>query len=143
VNVASASPALIPALASLEVVTLLTKAMSAVNASAVAGGALPGPVGGYCDRFERAGYCVKHICYKPRLVITPTPRYLPRPVITPTPCFAESTNPDKPMCPIAPGPLPWWKLLPWQTPAAPAPIVKVISRPPDMLTRGTMIDFFC
>lgn len=137
------SAAVISALASLEVVTLLTKAMTAVNASGVPGG-LPGP-NGACDSYcgERAGYVTKRICYAPRQIIHPTPRYLPRPVITPTPCFEDATNPDKPMCPIAPGPLPWWKLLPWQKPAPAAPIVKIVVRPPDMLTRGTMIDFFC
>jgi hypothetical protein len=143
-----AAAALIPALAQLEVVTLLTQAMTAVNASANCGG-LPGPLPERdlcCE--PRAGYCVaQHVCYAPRHVIHPTPRYLPRPVIHPTPLVEPDDSPvpcnPLPMCPIAAGPQPPWKTLPWQDPVPPAPIIKIVVRQPDMLTRGTMIDFFC
>src|SRR5438128_2501807 len=88
--------------------------------------------------------------FEPRPVIHPTPRFEPRPVAHPTPRFeprpierASKTCPDGllPACsaPCAPehprigkSPIqPPWKVLPWEKPLPPAPVVKVVIRRPD------------
>jgi hypothetical protein len=84
--------------------------------------------------------------YLPRQIIHPTPRYLPRPVVHPFP----RVEPSHPLPPcstartphITAGPQPPWKILPWQEPPKPASVIKVTVRPPDMLTKGTLIDLF-
>lgn len=84
--------------------------------------------------------------YLPRPVLHPTPRYLPRPVIHPQP-RVEPPCPAPP-CPkasvphITAGPPPPWKILPWQEPATVPNVIKIIMRPPDMVTKGNLIDLF-
>jgi hypothetical protein len=84
--------------------------------------------------------------YLPREIIHPTPRYLPRPVLHPFPRVEPSAPP--PPYPtartphIAAGPQPPWKTMPWQEPSKPPSVIKMVVRPPDMLTKGTLIDLF-
>ncbi len=85
--------------------------------------------------------------YLPRPVLHPTPRYLPRPVIHPRPrveppCCAPPPCPKASVPHIAAGPQPPWKILPWQEPAAAPNVIKITVRPPDMLTKGNLIDLF-
>jgi hypothetical protein len=87
--------------------------------------------------------------YEPRRHIHPTPRYEPRPVIHPSPriapggdcCVPCEPTPELPdgRCPIQPP----WKVRPWD---APVPIkleVKVVVVRPDIVSKGSLIDFFC
>jgi hypothetical protein len=156
----STNPALIVAAMQLDLVQLLRAAM---NGGVDPGGPHVGPIGGIgtgggeaccgpcgpCDTFEKA-------CSRP--VLCPEPRYLPRPVIRPTPYYAPvpwptRLNPGMPKswgnqeCAEAPSieqaPQPPWKVLPWQEPAKIPPKIKVVIQQPDILRRGTLIDFFC
>jgi hypothetical protein len=95
-------------------------------------------------------YCPRTITpeprYLPRQVLHPTPRYLPRPVLHPSPRVEPSPLP--PPIPrasvphITAGPPPPWKILPWQEPPRPLNVIKMVVRPPDMLTKGMLIDLF-
>ncbi|MGD0139216.1 MAG: hypothetical protein ABSD28_10085 [Tepidisphaeraceae bacterium] len=84
--------------------------------------------------------------YLPRPVLHPTPRYLPRPVIHPQPRVEPPCS--SPPCPkssvphITAGPQPPWKILPWQEPAAAPNVIKIIMRPPDIVTKGNLLDLF-
>lgn len=84
--------------------------------------------------------------FLPRQVIHPTPRYLPRPVLHPTPRYAPVAPPAPHSSAHTPhitaGPQPPWKIMPWQEPAKPPSVIKVIVQPPDMLTKGTLLDLF-
>ncbi len=89
----------------------------------------------------------------PRPTVTPSPRFDPRPVHRPEPRFAPGEclcPPSDPLpapdgdgdggrCPIEPP----WKVRPWE---APVPIkleVKVVTVRPDIVHKGSLIDFFC
>jgi hypothetical protein len=95
-------------------------------------------------------YCSRRITpeprYLPREILHPTPRYLPRPVLHPSPRVEPLPLPlpsPKASVPhITAGPPPPWKILPWQEPPRPLNVIKMIVRPPDMLTKGTLIDLF-
>lgn len=90
--------------------------------------------------------------YERRPVIHPTARYLPRPVIHPEPRVEQKllachcTPPAEPVVvekvasetPVQPP----WKSLPWKIPAQPAPKVKVARYHPDIIHKGTLLDFF-
>jgi len=97
-----------------------------------------------CDR-----YCpgpIRHEPYYcPRPVVHPTPRYLPRPVIHPTPryepCPPVKRSHSSPPT-LTPPPPPPWKTLPWQEPAVPPNVIKVMVRPPDIAGKGMLIDLF-
>jgi hypothetical protein len=113
------------------------------------------------DRSSQRGCaCGPADCYEPRQVIHPTPRYEPRPVIHPTPRY-EPRCVERPLkaCPdldlssapcappqvthIAKSPIqPPWKTLPWENPAPPAKVVKIIVRRPDNFSKGSIIDCF-
>jgi hypothetical protein len=100
------------------------------------------PIDSYCPRPA----LTPEPRYLPRQVIHPTPRYLPRPVLHPTPRTEPSPLPppnlkaDVPH--ITAGPQPPWKIQPWQEPPRPPDVIKVVVRPPDMLTKGSLIDLF-
>jgi hypothetical protein len=91
-------------------------------------------------------------------VLHPTPRYLPRPVIRPQPYYAPVPWPTREAPGVAKSwgsheaaaapsmeqaPTPPWKVLPWPEPVKIAPKIKIVIREPDILRRGTLIDFFC
>lgn len=79
----------------------------------------------------------------PRPTHTPTPRFEPRPVIHPAPVEAPPT-------PLAPEPVrqskspiePPWKILPWHNPPPLPPKIKLFLKPPDVLSKGTVLDVF-
>jgi hypothetical protein len=154
VQIGSATnPALIIAASQLAVVNSILRAMN--------GGQLPtlsvGPIAGPGSEPGACGCPPPDCspCYLPRPVLHPTPRYLPRPVIHPTPYYPQAPFAPLPPLPpdtchhpvtspkITPGPQPPWKILPWQEPAKIAPKIKVVIRQPDIIRRGTLIDFFC
>ena len=84
--------------------------------------------------------------YLPRPVLHPTPRYLPRPVLHPTPRVEPADYlppaPSARVPHIIAGPQPPWDIQPWQEPAVPPNVIKVIVRPSDTVTKGTLIDLF-
>ncbi|HEY1921329.1 MAG TPA: hypothetical protein VGG44_01080 [Tepidisphaeraceae bacterium] len=137
----TSSVALIAAALQLKLVESVLRAIQAPNPLAP-GGSL-GKSEHCCDQFC-PGTLRPEPRYLPRHVIVPTPRYLPRHVIQPTPrievdCLprTESKAPN-----ITPGPVPPWKVLPWQEPAQPANVIKIIIRQPDMVGKGNLIDLF-
>ena len=87
---------------------------------------------------------------EPRQRITPTPHFEPRPVHRPDPALGPRDH----LCPPPATPLPEdpggtspieppWKVRPWE---APVPIkleVKVVQLRPDIVHKGSLIDFFC
>jgi len=117
----------------------------AQTAASLPSNPVPLEVDGYGLRREAIG---SELCYLPRQVIHPTPRYLPRPVLHPTPRVESSPATVAPPCPkacvphIIAGPQPPWKMQPWQEPRPPADVIKMIVRPPDIVTKGTLIDLF-
>jgi hypothetical protein len=150
-SISASAPALIIATAKLAVVDDLLRAMNNGQLPTLSVGPLGGPGSGP-DTYCPSGYtdCSPH--YAPRPVIHPTPRYLPRPVIHPTPFYSPvpqfcppPTKPDPTgdQAPVAAGPQAPWKSLPWQQPAKIPPMIKVVQRQPDIIRRGTLIDFFC
>ena len=87
--------------------------------------------------------------FEPRPVIHPTPRFEPRlvihprPRVEPLPCACEPPHepemPARSKSPIEPP----WKVLPWeQPPGQPAPKVKLAIYRPDVVSKGSLIDFF-
>jgi hypothetical protein len=97
----------------------------------------------------------------PRFQFTPTPRFEPRRVYHPQPAFDRRDTihiqprvvddlPPPPKAPLEPempsrlkSPIqPPWKILPWKTPVPPQPQIKVIQRRPDIVNKGSLIDFF-
>jgi len=86
---------------------------------------------------------------EPRRHIHPTPRYEPRPVIHPRPRIAPTEEccppcepaPEPPdgRCPIQPP----WKVRPWEAPVPMKLEVKVVVIRPDIVSKGSLIDFFC
>jgi hypothetical protein len=95
-------------------------------------------------------YCPRTITpeprYLPREVLHPTPRYLPRPVLHPSPRVEPlplpAPSPKASVPHITAGPPPPWKIPLWQEPSRPLNVIKVIVHPPDMLTKGMLIDLF-
>jgi len=86
---------------------------------------------------------------EPRRHITPTPHFEPRPVYHPEPKFAPGEDfcpPSSPLpedpggrCPIEPP----WKVRPWEQPVPIKLEVKVVVVRPDIVSKGSLIDFFC
>jgi hypothetical protein len=87
---------------------------------------------------------------EPRKVVHPTPYFEPRPVHHPEPKFA----PHEDLFPPSTSPLPEdpgskcviqppWKVRPWETPVPTKLEVKVVQLRPDIVHKGTLIDFFC
>lgn len=83
---------------------------------------------------------------EPRRVIHPQARIEPRPVIhvpsrvieQPSATPTEPEQPSRLRSPIQPP----WKILPWQTPIPPRPKIKVVLHRPDIISKGSLIDFF-
>jgi hypothetical protein len=92
--------------------------------------------------------------YEPRPHIHPEPRFEPRPVIRPAP--RVETSPPILACPrpcepieVNPVPVPHpspiqppWRVLPWQVPVPPRPVLKVVMRRPEIVRRGQLLDVF-
>ncbi len=86
---------------------------------------------------------------EPRRHITPTPHFEPRPIYHPEPKFAPGEDfypPSSPLpedpggrCPIEPP----WKVRPWEQPVPIKWEVKVVVVRPDIVSKGSLIDFFC
>lgn len=99
-------------------------------------------------RFEQRPVVHPTPRFEPRPVVHPTPRFEPRPVIHPRPRVeplpAVCEPPHEPEMPVrSKSPLePPWKLLPWETPPQPAPKVKLAIYRPDVVSKGSLIDFF-
>jgi hypothetical protein len=144
---------LITATADLRVVSLLRDAIR--TADLHSGKRLPiAEIGPAPNTIERRFRVQPETEILPRKRIEPMPRIEPRRVIRPAdrfePCGEKLVPvpiPD-PSCPCKPrfkSPIqPPWKVLPWQAPAAvrPAPRIKVVVRPPDIVHKGSLIDFF-
>lgn len=137
---------LIVALSDLKVVQLLTSGMSAVNG---AGSGSVGPLGNINSRQiapRRQVHPTPH--FNPRPVVDPTPRFDPRPVIHVQPQLVEKPVPSP--APVEPekacrfkSPLdPPWKILPSEMPVEPAPKIKVNIVRPDIVNKGSLIDFY-
>jgi hypothetical protein len=84
---------------------------------------------------------------EPRQRIEPAPRFEPRPVVERAPAAEACSLPPSPdrcraacysKTPIEPP----WKVLPWENPSQPAPKVKVVICRPDIVSKGSLIDFF-
>jgi hypothetical protein len=88
---------------------------------------------------------------EPRQHIHPTPYFEPRPVYHPTPRYGPRE------CPCVPPPCdplpkddtgrcriqPPWKVRPWEAPMPMKREVKVVVVRPDIVSKGSLIDFFC
>jgi hypothetical protein len=144
VSALSSSASLIVALAGLSEVQSVINAIRTADLTSAAA-RLP-TVAGPCDTYCPCPTLARQPCYLPRRVIHPTPRYLPRPVLHPTPRVEPNVSPPPHPTARTPhitaGPQPPWKIMPWQEPAKPASVIKVCVRPPDMLTKGNLIDLF-
>ncbi|MCC6421930.1 MAG: hypothetical protein IT447_00445 [Phycisphaerales bacterium] len=83
---------------------------------------------------------------EPRMVYHPTPRIEPRLVYHPTPDTAPAPPPAAPLpppCkPFSPIPPVWKKLPPIHHEQSAGPKIKVVHRPPDIIHKGSLIDFF-
>jgi hypothetical protein len=125
----------------LKLVRLLREAMRGADAAAG-----KGPLG--TARRVLARRVEPEPRIEPRHVIRPEPRFEPRPVVHPEPKLpaapaptAPPLEPEKP-CKTESPIRPPWKVLPWQTPVQPAPKVKLIIRRPDIVSKGSLLDFF-
>jgi hypothetical protein len=102
------------------------------------------------DRFDREPL------FEPRRVYHPEPRFAPRPADVATEAAAgtnENTTPPSQVevfctcCvtakPEVESPLaPPWRQPIWTTPISPAPRVKIVKIQPDIINKGSLIDFF-
>lgn len=131
----------------LQLVRLLRGAMAAADAGASSG---------------HGGTLTAAARFEPRRQIHPTPQFLPRPVLHPTPRFEARAvyhpaprfqtqaafNADAPieLLPKEPASAallpPPWRIQPWQQPAPLRPVVKVHITRPDIVTKGSLLDFF-
>ncbi len=86
---------------------------------------------------------------EPRRHITPTPHFEPRPIYHPEPKYAPADCFCLPATPLAEEPngkspiQPPWKVRPWETPVPIKLEVKVVQLRPDIVHKGSLIDFFC
>ena len=87
---------------------------------------------------------------EPRRHIEPTPHFEPRPVHHPEPTFAPRDVLAPPSCtplPEDPGGKcaiePPWKVRPWEQSVPIKREVKVVVVRPDIVSKGSLIDFFC
>lgn len=136
----------------LELVKLLRGAILAAD---IAGGKF-GPAGmaggaGPSATFEPRPRIHPEPQILPRRRVHPTPRIEPRRVIHPTPrialqcveasCTDAACSPE--ISPPCPSPIqPPWKVLVWQTPVPPRPILKVVRYKTDISHKGLMLDVF-
>ncbi len=144
----SSSIDVIVAALGLSEVSLLVKAMRAVDASAPPINP-DGASGSSCA--NRCGEPAAR--YEPGLVFHPSPRYEPREVFHPEPRIERSGHRGtaRPIVvveqvveknPATLPPQPPWKTLPWENPAQIAPKVKVAIYRPDINRRGLLLDCF-
>ena len=134
----------------LKVVRLVRDAIRTTELSA---GGVPGPLGTIVSplRLEARRRIEPELLIEPRVVYHPTPYIEPRPVIHPTPTYAPApvcqppceppTQPEDPCRPHSPIQPPW-RVLPWKIPSQPPPKVKVVVIRPDIVSKGSLIDFF-
>jgi hypothetical protein len=135
--------ALLVAASDLKVVRLLRAAMGTGICRATPLGPAPNP---RFDGFEPRPKIDPTPRIEPRRVIHPTPRFEPRPVLHPRPRveplpITAPVEPEQPIrvrSPIEPP----WKQLPWETPVAPRPQIKLIVRQPDTVSKGMLLDMF-
>jgi len=89
--------------------------------------------------------------FEPRPHIHPTPYFERRPVYHPTPRYEQAKlackcqEPQEVVVnkPAVEQPLsPPWKTKPWENPPQPAPKVKVTKYRPDIVHKGSLLDFF-
>ncbi|MGB7159671.1 MAG: hypothetical protein WBD40_16510 [Tepidisphaeraceae bacterium] len=84
---------------------------------------------------------------EPRKHVHPTPYFEARPIIHPAPRIAPAEDPSLPPLPEDPGgkcPIqPPWKVRPWEAPVPMKREVKVVVVRPDIVSKGSLIDFFC
>ena len=91
---------------------------------------------------------------EPRIHVHPSPKVEPRPLlrplprIDPGPCCHCATDEGAAIVPAAPAPellsplQPPWKVLPWEEPRKPAPMIKVTVYRSDVIHKGSLFDFF-
>ena len=140
---------LVVAALDLKVVRLVRDAIRTADLSA---GGVPGPLGTVVFRNAAArARVIPEPRFEPRVVYHPQPRFEPRQTIHPQATYAPAPlieqpptvlcEPEQPVrnrCPIQPP----WRVLPWEIPAQPAPKVKVVVVRPDIVSKGSLIDFF-
>jgi hypothetical protein len=147
-----AIPSLIVAAADLKLVQLLRAAMNTGGNGCCGKSAHPLGPDPNCNLIERRFRIEPEPEILPRKRIEPQPRIEPRQVIRPVDRFeprecdlmavpvpVECYSPGK-KCPIEPP----WRVLPWEHPLSirVEAKVKVVVRPPDIVNKGTLIDFF-
>ena len=144
VSIGAANVSLIVAALDLNLVRLVRGAMADNPNGSPVSGLGPAPNN---DRFEPRRRVEPEPRFEPRPVVHPAPRFLPRPVIHPAPRVEprpcepphEPEMPVRTRSPIEPP----WKVLPWdQPPEPPEPRVKLAIYRPDVVSKGSLIDFF-
>jgi hypothetical protein len=143
-------PSLIVASADLRVVQLLRDAIRTADIQSGRGQPVSG-LGPAPTHIERRFRVQPETEILPRKRIEPEPRIEPRQVIRP----ADQFEPRE--CDLVPVPVecyrpcttrspvePPWKVLPWEMPidCRVPPRVKAVVRPPDIIHKGSLIDFF-
>ena len=133
---------LIVATLNLKMVRLIRDAIRTADAAAV----LPGER--VLSRELARRIDVPERRFLPRPVIHPTPYFAPRPVIHLRPRVEEQPPvcpPREPLkcLPKKPAALqPPWAVVPWEKPIQPAPKVKINIRRTDVISKGSLLDFF-
>lgn len=131
----------------LQLVRLLRDAMKTTPTAATLSGAALQPA----DRFEPRPHLHPQPAIESRPHIRPAPRFEPRPVVHPIrravplpQCAgAPPAGVAAPAKPTLPNPIqPPWKLLAWRTPIPPKPQIKVTIYRPDIVSKGSLLDFF-
>jgi hypothetical protein len=83
----------------------------------------------------------------PPTVVQPPPLLRPPPIIFFRPIFKEiplecatppHAGPTSHTMPLQPP----WKSLPWKSPLPPPPLIKVVQHRPDIISKGSLIDFY-
>ena len=142
----------------LIVATLDLQLVRLVRAAMAGGGVGKGPDGPVhpAPRFEPRKRIEPEPAIEPRRRIDPEPRFEPRPKLRPddvhpgcrASCNASAipTEPAEKVSRSSSPIEPPWKVLPWENPPEPAPRVvrkiKVFVTPPDMQSKGSVIDLF-
>ena len=122
----------------LKLVQLLRGAMNA-------GGGGPGGLVGPTPRINPRPVHDPNPRIEPRKTITPTPHFEPRPVHRPEPkfesyqCIPPEPPPTCPSSKILPPP---WKQPITDLPPEPRPVIKKVEFAPDIVSKGSLIDFF-
>jgi hypothetical protein len=119
----------------------------AVKANLIAAGGVPGPLGTVQMPGRAGDAYVPSARFESRPVHEPTPRFQPRPVIEPTP-RVDVPPQFAPLHPEQPARLanpltPPWKMPPQIESSSGVPQVKYEVRPPDVISKGSLLDLFC